>query len=414
MDDQQNVSQPKWTTRWNHSCYTGIPWLSALHCLQQLQSGACSSSTTQPLSLTLDPNASSSSSSTPNPQPPLSSIVSHFTSGLTRDDHTHCATTLPQQTPPRNSLSRSLCSCVLPNTPSRAQVHFGCMKIIVMHRPPARGKSRLLTPPRSSLLPSSSNGTSSPKPSRRALSHLPNPSTWARFKVSAAPVAVTSVCLFLVCSPTAYHLCHQDSRMNLAWLLLQVSLSTLRPCDSNRNWPFALTSTGATSMPTLQPQVSTTQVGKHTARSSATHKRSAGTAPAGTHSAIGADPRAGCGPVPKPRPAVLPMVRFGLPKPAGIGHLHNADSDLMHHHFRLSILQWNPGTARRNPTQIIAATCGRFHAAILHEASDHVLHISDQFIAYTGNTDLAILLNKDTFEPNPSVYAFNDVSTSKK
>ena len=40
-------------------------------------------------------------------------------------------------------------------------------------------------------------------------------------------------------------------------------------------------------------------------------------------------------------------------------------------------------------------------------------HITDQFIRYIGNTDLAILLNKDTFEPNPAVYAFNEASTSK-
>ena len=34
-------------------------------------------------------------------------------------------------------------------------------------------------------------------------------------------------------------------------------------------------------------------------------------------------------------------------------------------------------------------------------------------MAYTGNTDLAILLNKDTFEPNPAVFAFIEASTSK-
>ena len=168
-----------------------------------------------------------------------------------------------------------------------------------------------------------------------------------------------------------------------------------------------------TSTPTLQPQVSTTQVGTHTACSSATHKRSASTALAGTHSAIGADPRAGRGLFPEPRPVVLPVVRFGLPKPAGLGHLHNADSDLVHHQFRLCVLQWNPGPARRNPTQIIAATCGRIHAVISQEASDHVPHVSDQFIAYTGNTDLAVLLNNDTFKPNPAVYAFQEASSSK-
>ena len=46
-------------------------------------------------------------------------------------------------------------------------------------------------------------------------------------------------------------------------------------------------------------------------------------------------------------------------------------------------------------------------------ASDHVPHISDQFMAFTGNTDLAILLNKDTFEPDPIVNTFKADSTSK-
>ena len=55
----------------------------------------------------------------------------------------------------------------------------------------------------------------------------------------------------------------------------------------------------------------------------------------------------------------------------------------------------------------------KFHAVILQEASDHVPHISDQFMAYTGNTDLAILLNKDTFEPDPTVLTFKADSTSK-
>ena len=155
------------------------------------------------------------------------------------------------------------------------------------------------------------------------------------------------------------------------------------------------------------------KIGTQTARSSATHTRSASTAVAGTHPAIGADPRVGRGPFPKPRPVVLPMVNFGQAKPAGLGHIHNVDSDRMHQQCRLSVLQWNPGPARKKHTNIIAATCGRFHAVILLEASDHVPHITDQFIAYTGNTDLAILLNKDTFEPDPTVLAFRENSTSK-
>ena len=135
----------------------------------------------------------------------------------------------------------------------------------------------------------------------------------------------------------------------------------------------------------------------------------------GTHNLAHTDPRAGSVPFPKPRALVLPLVHFGQSKPEGhTGILiDTADSDLMHHQFRLSLLQWNPGPARRNPTNIVSAACGKFHAVILQEASDHVPHISDQFMAYTGNTDLAILLNKDTFEPDPIVLTFKADSTSK-
>ena len=102
------------------------------------------------------------------------------------------------------------------------------------------------------------------------------------------------------------------------------------------------------------------------------------------------------------------MVKFGQAKPNGLGRSDTADSDFVHHQYRLTVLQWNPSQARKNPTIIIASTCGRFHAIILQEASDHVPHI-----AYTVNTDLAILLNKDTFEPDPVVFAFKEDSTSK-
>ena len=84
----------------------------------------------------------------------------------------------------------------------------------------------------------------------------------------------------------------------------------------------------------------------------------------------------------------------------------------MHHQFRLSLLQWNPGPARRNPTNNVSAACGKFHEVIIQEASDHVPPISDQFIANTGNTDLAILLDKDAFEPEPVVVTVKAESTS--
>ena len=163
----------------------------------------------------------------------------------------------------------------------------------------------------------------------------------------------------------------------------------------------------------LQPPVSTTHVGTPPVRSATSAKRSASTALAGTHNPVGSDPRTGTGPFPKPQASVLPMVKFGQPKSDRLGHIDTADSDLMHHQFRLSLLQWNPGPARMNPTNIVSASCGKFHAVILQEASDHVPHISDQFMACTGDTDLAILLNKDTFEPDPIVLTFKADSTSK-
>ena len=121
-----------------------------------------------------------------------------------------------------------------------------------------------------------------------------------------------------------------------------------------------------------QQHVSTTQVGTHLVRSATTYKRSASTALVGTHNPVGTDPRAGTGPFPKPQALVLPTVK--------IWACDTADSDPMHHQYRLSVLQWNPRLARRNPTNIIAAACGRFCAVILQEASDYVPNISDQFL----------------------------------
>ena len=85
----------------------------------------------------------------------------------------------------------------------------------------------------------------------------------------------------------------------------------------------------------------TIHVGTHPVRSAATGKRSASTALAGTNNPVDTDPRAGTGPFPKPRALVLPLVHLGH------GGIDTADSDLMHHQFRLSLLQWNPGPARR-------------------------------------------------------------------
>ena len=97
-----------------------------------------------------------------------------------------------------------------------------------------------------------------------------------------------------------------------------------------------------------QPPVCTTQVGTHLVCSATTGKRSAGTALAGTHSPVGADPRTGTGPSHKPRALVLPMVKFGQSKSDRLGHIDTADSDLMHHQFPPfpSSVQSRPGAQK--------------------------------------------------------------------
>ena len=88
-------------------------------------------------------------------------------------------------------------------------------------------------------------------------------------------------------------------------------------------------------------------------------------------------------------------------------------SDLLHAQYRLSLLQWNAGTARRQPTQLVTAMCGAFNVVLLQEGADHVPHVSDQFTTYTDGDNLAILLNKDTFLPGAIKYPISEESTSK-
>ena len=91
-----------------------------------------------------------------------------------------------------------------------------------------------------------------------------------------------------------------------------------------------------------QSPVSTIHVGTHPVRTASSAKRSASTAPAGTHNSIGSNLRTDAGFFTKPKAVILPMVNFGQPKSNGPGPIATADSDLMHHQFRLSLLQWNP------------------------------------------------------------------------
>ena len=88
-------------------------------------------------------------------------------------------------------------------------------------------------------------------------------------------------------------------------------------------------------------------------------------------------------------------------------------SDLLHAQYRLSLLKWNAGAARRQATQLVTVMCGAFNAVLLQEAHDHVPHISDQFNTYPDDGDLVILLNKDTFLPDAVKCPIIEESTSK-
>ena len=97
------------------------------------------------------------------------------------------------------------------------------------------------------------------------------------------------------------------------------------------------------------------------------------------------------------------MVSFRQPKSDRLGHIATVDSDLMHHQFGLSFLQWNRGLARRNPSNIVSAVFSKFHAAILGKPVIMFRTSPDKFRVCTDNMDLAIFLNKDTFEPDPVI-----------
>ena len=144
--------------------------------------------------------------------------------------------------------------------------------------------------------------------------------------------------------------------------------------------PQSLTNVISSHCHTFQPTAGTTNVGTHPVRPAGA-KRSASTAHAGNHYSFGPCPCTVASPFPKPNAVVLPMLSFGHSKTRNFSPIATADSDIMHHQFRLSLLQWNPGPARRNPTNIVSAACGKFHAVILQEASDHIPHISDYFRA---------------------------------
>ena len=162
-----------------------------------------------------------------------------------------------------------------------------------------------------------------------------------------------------------------------------------------------------------QSHVSKNQVGTHLERSATACNSSASTALAETHNPVGTDPRKGTDPFPKPRALVLPMVKFGQSKPDGLGHIDQPTA--ISCIFNTVSVSFSGIQARRAGTPPISLwrPVDGFMRLFSKKASDHVPHITDHFIAYTGNTDLAILLNKDTCETDPAVFASKEASTSK-
>ena len=260
MDEQQNVPRPKWTAWWNHSCYTGIPWLSALHCLQQLQSGACSSSTAQPLSPTQESHCSTPPGTVPTPHSPFSSTSSHVPVGSTRDACTQMG---------------PLCSVASTHhaTTADASMQLSTSEFLQLcfteHPFPLRLHEDLREAQTSSNTGNSMEVTFADAATQLSFAEffercILSKALPSRPTISAAPVVVTASCLSVVRGTTP------------------PPPGPLRP---HSQFALALTSSGtpipSTSTPALQPQVSTTQVRTHTARSSATNKRSASTAQAG-------------------------------------------------------------------------------------------------------------------------------------
>ena len=169
--------------------------------------------------------------------------------------------------------------------------------------------------------------------------------------------------------------------------------------------------------PPYSPMSIPPQVGPHPTLSIADQKRSASTALAGTHLAISAEACAGWT-IPKAHGYYFTYATtFGFPNHLGMATstMQTVTSCIID-----TVSRCFSGTQAQHagtPPRLLRRLCGRFHAVILQEASDHVPQVSDQvsdqFISYTSDTDLVILLNRDTSEPNAAVFAFHGASTSK-
>ena len=129
----------------------------------------------------------------------------------------------------------------------------------------------------------------------------------------------------------------------------------------------------------------------------------ASTAQAGTQSRIHAADHTGNEPFSNLVPVVLPMTRFGAPKPASLTFPSQTLSVTSCTTSTASLCSNSQETQHRNPHRNLWR--------LPH--GDHVLDVSGQFHANTNGNDLAILLNKDTFVSGSAVFPITEPPTSK-
>ena len=200
MEEQQNVQQPHGTTWWNHSHCTGIR-PSALHCLQQLQAGASSSSSAQPLASTQESKGTASSGSVSRPQLPHNATSSQVPAGPTRNVTGNVmSNTLLTEAATQLSFVEFLVGCNLSSTLSRARSPappnfqmqlrrlFHTALLLLMRPPNSRSRSSFLDAsiPKT-LWIARSHHQHMEMP---AVPHFPNPLTSPVPAAPAAPVVV--------------------------------------------------------------------------------------------------------------------------------------------------------------------------------------------------------------------------------
>ena len=380
MEGQQNVQLPPGTSECNHSYYTGNSF-SAPHFVQQLQNGTIATPV-QPLASIQEVNGAASSGFVSSSLSSCSAISSQVTAGPTRivtgdvmplaeaitqlsfiEFLQRCGVSIAPPQPPQLPVLISLLDAAVQTTsPSDASqdpstqtsdqpvsslsfdvavqtsshsVRTSSLDAVVQTIPHSTLSQNISTQMGSRSASSFSVDVFVQTPTRSVVLHdvaiqLPNTEFFIGCIFSNDPLDRQN----LVRQPPPSV---QGPR---ALLQPPPGLEQPAPPPDLATYSHLHTTHGASTISylshALQPPVCTTQVGTHPVRSATTAKRSASTALAGTHNPVGSDPRTGTGPFPKPRALVLPMVKFGQSKSDGLGHIDTADSDLMHHQFRLS------------------------------------------------------------------------------